>query len=177
MTMTPKPIPAAVLRRFRDALVFNVTNEETRDGITGLPGIHPIQGGSRNAYTWTLPALGWDCDYAIGWEMGLAYLRAHAWMVGMDNPEAFDGGGGDRLPFIAEALARGNAPEAHRAAFFGCLAAFHDYALNAPRQVLDGLVARLLALDDTALRARCLSILDGDPVADVFAPEGLGWPA
>ena len=177
MNPAPKPIPAAALHRFKEALVFNVTHEETRDGLDGLPGIKSTQHGRRNAYTWTLPALGLDYDFGIGWEMGLAYLRAHAWEVGLDNPEAFDGGGGGSLPFVAEAMFNGHACEGHRGAFFHCLATFHDYALNAPPQVMAALVGRLLVLDDAALRARCLAILDGEPVADIFAPEGLGWPA
>lgn len=168
---------AATLQRFKDALVFNVTNEETRNGITGLPGIKLVPGGRFTAYTWTLPALGPECDFEIGWEMGLAYLRAHVWETGLDNQEAYGGGGGGSLPYIAEALFRGQAREDLRAGFFDCIAAFHDYALNAPPQVMAALVARLLALDDAALRARCLAILDGETVADVFAPEGLGWPA
>lgn len=174
MTTAPKPTHAAARRRLRDSLFFNVTDEVSRDAIAGIPGIQRVEGGRHRAFTWTLPSLGPEHDFEIGWEMGLAYLRAHIWAGGLDNPEAYDGGGGS-LPFIAEALFRGNAPEGHMAAFFDCIATFHDYALNAPSQVMAALVARLLALDDTALRVRCLAVLDGQAVADIFDPVGLGW--
>lgn len=165
---------ADALHRLKQALVFDVV-EPQGDYLSGLPCLALVK---PNGHAWTLPTLGRETDFAIGWEMGLAFLRLKLWLQqGASSPEQLDPAPTDLSDLYAAMRGgegRDAAPEGQRESFLACIDAYLDHALNA-RQTLPELHRRLAALDDATLRSRCLAILDGKPVADIFDPKELGF--
>ncbi len=163
------------LAQLAGRMVFNVANPDRADTMKGIPLL--AQKTDRYGllhYVWAMPPMGCH-DFELGWELGLATLRAKRWPGGLTHQDAFRESSGD-LVFIAEAMHQdARAPKEARAGFFACLDVFQDYALNAPTTVFMALLARLDALDDGAFRTRCLTILDGQNPPDIFNPEGLGF--
>lgn len=169
-------ISPAIRRRFENLLVFNVCNDAS-NWLEGLPCFGPNGDGG---YLWTLPATFTDVEFSIGWEMGLAFLRSRQYPGGAVFPEQLDPAPLE-LSLAMEAMKRmpnhqggRENNEGYRDGFLVCIGVLLDHAINAPR-TLPALLARIEALDDADLRARCLTILDGKPVPDIFECEGLGW--
>jgi hypothetical protein len=160
----------AILKR---RLVFRVVNPPN-DALLGLPCLKPSK---PYGYLWALPCCGSELGHALGWELGLAFLRLKLSQGSAATPEELDPAPLE-LSVIAASCCLGNgrrsAAMAYHEGFFGCIGTFLDHALNC-RQTLPELRRRLLALDDAALRRRCLAYLDGKPVVDIFAPESLGY--
>lgn len=161
----------AILRR---RLVFNVVNPPD-DVLTGLPCLKPSK---PYGYRWQLPCVDAELGVAIGIELGLAFLRLMMRHGSATDPEQMDPAPLELAYFVNghERIVgrRGAGSMSYLYGFFSSIGAYLDHALNA-RQTLPELRRRLLALDDKALRTRCLAILDGKPVADIFDPEGLGF--
>ncbi|MEW5787256.1 MAG: hypothetical protein AB1899_05325 [Pseudomonadota bacterium] len=166
-------------RRFEELLVFNVC-DNSGGWLDGLPCFKPDGVGG---YLWALPSTWTDTDFDIAWEMGLAFLRARRFLGGAVFPGQLDPAPLE-LAMVEAAMKRPihrrqgvvGISDGYRDGFLSCIGAFLDHAINAPH-TLPVLLARLEALDDAALRERCLAALDGRPVSDFFQCEGLGWDA
>lgn len=161
-------------RRFFEALRFDVVGQE--NPLSCLPCLLPLPNGG---YFWNLPDLPRGQNFDIGFEMGLAFLRLRLCPEGYTHPEQIDPAPLE-LADIEEAMRPGqaseNAPAVQRHGFIVCIGTFFEHALNAPH-TLPELRRRIFSLDNATLRRRCLAILDGENPPDIFAPEGLGWPA
>lgn len=161
----------AILRR---RLVFNVVNPPD-DVLTGMPCLKPSK---TYGYQWQLPCVDTELGVAIGIELGLAFLRLMMRPGVATDPEQMDPAPLELAYFVTGhsriVNRRGAGSMSYLYGFFSCIGAYLDHSLNA-RQTLPELRRRLVALDDQALRARCLAILDGRPVADLFDPKGLGF--
>lgn len=161
----------AILKR---RLVFNVVNPPD-DVLSGMPCMKPSK---LYGYRWQLPCAGPEIGFAIGFELGLAWLRLTLRPGCAVSPERMDTAPLELSQFVQghERVVgrRGGGATSYLDGFFSCIGAYLDHALNA-RQTLPELRRRLAALDDATLRARCLAILDGKPVADIFDPKGLGF--
>ena len=161
----------AILRKL---LMFNVVNPPD-DVLLGMPCLKPSK---PYGYRWQMPCVGPELGFAIGFELGLAFLRLTVRPGCTVSPEQMDLAPLELARFVAghshRVGRRGAGSASYLDGFFSCIGAYLDHALNA-RQTLAELRRRLVSLDDQALRARCLAILDGRPVADLFDPKGLGF--
>lgn len=162
------------IRVLRRRLVFNVVNPPA-DRLAGLPCFRP---NKRWGHTWGLPLfVEAELAFSIGQELGLAFLRLMFIPGSAMSPYQMDQTPLELAEFVAahdRGKGRNPASPAYASGFLSCIGAFIGHALNA-RQTLPELRRRLAALDDAALRGRCLAILDGKPVADIFDPEGLSF--
>lgn len=155
-------------------LQFQVVNPPEAAALLGLPC---LKGSMPHGYRWNLPCAGPEIGTAIGWELGLAFLRLRLAQGAADSAWAMDSAPVE-LAAIVAAHDRGNgiygAATSYMDGLLACIGLFVDHALNAP-QTLPELRRRLLALDDAGLRRRCLAVLDGEMPPDIFNPDDLGF--